>query len=436
MKKILQTFALLLCGLTTIGVSVVSGQATGPATPSAQQPDTGITPNRIAGEVTAIDQAASTLTVKADGSGSSITVMLNDKTAYYRAKSDALQRAEATKITPADLNKIALAEISVGERIVVLGKVADDRKSVPARVVIATTKADIAKKHETDREQWQQRGIVGQVAALNPETKEITVNVRTREGQKPIIVAAGDKVLYRRYAADSVKFADAKPGAFAELQVGDQLRALGERSADGTRFTPEEIVSGSFRQVLGTVVSVNPASNEIKMTGVQDKQPFSVVVNNDTSLRRLPPQLAMMLAMRAAGGGNGGTMDGPGGGGGGGRRRPSGEGQPPIRPPAGGGEPGAQGGGPRRMGGGPGGGFDAQDLLERLPAMPLAELKPGDMIVVSSTNGADPSRLNAIALIAGVDAIINAMAQRPPAGPGAGANLGLPAGIDFGIGLP
>ncbi|MGH9944390.1 MAG: hypothetical protein ACRD9R_18745 [Pyrinomonadaceae bacterium] len=90
------------------------------------------------------------------------------------------------------------------------------------------------------------------------------------------------------------------------------------------------------------------------------------------------------------------------------------------------------------MGGGPGGGgFDAQELLERLPQMPLAELKPGDMIMVSSTNGADPTRLNAIALVAGVDSIINAMSQRaggPAAGPG--ANPGLPAGIDFGIGLP
>ena len=108
-----------------------------------------------------------------------------------------------------------------------------------------------------------------------------------------------------------------------------------------------------------------------------------------------------------------------------------------MRPPAGG-EPGAQGGGPRRMMGGGPGGFDPQEMLERQPSMSLAELKPGDMIVVSSTNGADPTRLNAIALIAGVDAIINAMAQRPASGPnaGAGANLGLPAGIDFGIGLP
>ena len=87
--------------------------------------------------------------------------------------------------------------------------------------------------------------------------------------------------------------------------------------------------------------------------------------------------------------------------------------------------------------GGGGGGFDAQDLLERMPQLNLAELKPGDMIVVSSTVGTDPTRLTAMALIAGIDAVINAMPARPT-GPNiaGGQNLGLPGGIDLGIGLP
>jgi hypothetical protein len=84
-----------------------------------------------------------------------------------------------------------------------------------------------------------------------------------------------------------------------------------------------------------------------------------------------------------------------------------------------------------------GGGGEAQDMLERMPQTTLAELKPGDMIVVSSTTGADPTRLTAIALVAGIDAVINAMpaaAARPNAG--GGQDLGLPGGIDLGIGLP
>ncbi|MDQ1523241.1 MAG: hypothetical protein QOE47_1165, partial [Pyrinomonadaceae bacterium] len=166
-----------------------------------------------------------------------------------------------------------------------------------------------------------------------------------------------------------------------------------------------------------------------------------VLVNSASNLRRLPPMMAQIMAQRAAGGGAAGGGR-PGGG------RPAGAGGAPgegARPPqtAGGGAPGAEGGGARgegRPGGGGrrmGGGFDPQEMLERMPTTTLAELKAGDMIVVSSTSGADPTRLTAIALVAGVDAIINAMpagAARPNVG--GGQDLGLPGGIDLGIGLP
>ncbi|MGH9943603.1 MAG: hypothetical protein ACRD9R_14755, partial [Pyrinomonadaceae bacterium] len=296
MKKLLQTVTLSSC-LTMAFSAVAFAQTAGGAAPVASPSPSagGVTANQIVGEVTAVDQASNAMMVRADGGGGAVIVLLTDKTAYYRAKSDAMQRAETAKITPADLNKVVLSDIGVGDRVVVLGKVADDKKSVPARVVIATTKAEIAVKHETDREQWRSRGIVGTITAVNPETKEVTVNVRSREGMNPVVVVAGgEKILFRRYAPDSVKFADAKPGTFTELKAGDQLRALGERSPDGARFTPAEIVSGSFQQLLGTVVSVSPETNEVKITGVQDKKPFTVVVRADTQLKRLPPQIGMM----------------------------------------------------------------------------------------------------------------------------------------------
>jgi len=89
------------------------------------------------------------------------------------------------------------------------------------------------------------------------------------------------------------------------------------------------------------------------------------------------------------------------------------------------------------MGGGGGRGFDPQEMLERMPQLTLAELKAGDMIVVSSTQGADPTRLTAIALVAGMDAVINAIAARPATpNVGGGQDLGMPGGIDLGIGLP
>ena len=115
-------------------------------------------------------------------------------------------------------------------------------KSVMGRILIVNTKADIEKKRETERAEWQARGVVGTVSAVNAAGKEITISTRTPEGPKPVVIAAsGEAVKLRRYAPDSIKFADAKSSTFEEVKVGDQLRAKGERSADGARLTAEEV---------------------------------------------------------------------------------------------------------------------------------------------------------------------------------------------------
>lgn len=86
------------------------------------------------------------------------------------------------------------------------------------------------------------------------------------------------------------------------------------------------------------------------------------------------------------------------------------------------------------MGGGAG---DLSEMLERLPEVSIAELKPGDTLIISSTAGSDPSRVTAIHLIAGADALINMMQQRRDAsGPNMGGAGMSGLGIDFGIGLP
>lgn len=425
MKKYLPSLLLATCLLA----AGAHAQQTGTPPPAAPaQPAASAPANRVAGVVTALDAAAHTLTIKADSTGQPMTVVVNDATKYYRAKPEAL--AHADKLTPADLLAITATDISVGDRLVALGKVAEDQKSVPARVVIMMTKADVAVKQEHDRAEWQRRGVLGVVAALNPATKEITINVRGREGMQPVVIAASDATQFRRYAPDSVKFDDAKASTLAELKVGDQLRALGERSTDGARFTAQEVVSGTFRTLVGTVAAVDAAHNQLTIKNEQTKQTLTVVVGQDSSLRRMPEMMAQMLAMRGQGGG-------PGMGGG----RPEGQGRPAGQPGAAGGPPAGQGGeqgggmGGRRMGGG----FDVQNMLERLPATTLAELKPGDVLIVSSTVGADPTRLTAINVIAGADALLAMMGsrQQQQQGPaGQGLSTGMPAGLDFGIGLP
>lgn len=100
-----------------------------------------------------------------------------------------------------------------------------------------------------------------------------------------------------------------------------------------------------------------------------------------------------------------------------------------------------QGGAPQGAGGpGRGGGFNIQDMLERLPAIALTDVKPGEMIIVSSTRGADATRLTAISLLSGAEPLLAMIAARQPqqaAGstPNPAGGLGN-SGIQFGIGLP
>ena len=60
------------------------------------------------------------------------------------------------------------------------------------------------------------------------------------------------------------------------------------------------------------------------------------------------------------------------------------------------------------MGPGAGGHRDFQQMMERVPVITLAELKPGDAVIISSSSGADPGTVLAITLIAGVEPLLTA----------------------------
>ena len=77
-----------------------------------------------------------------------------------------------------------------------------------------------------------------------------------------------------------------------------------------------------------------------------------------------------------------------------------------------------------RMGGR---GGDFSQMVERMPVFSLAELKPGDAIIVASSVGPDPGRITAITLLAGVEPLLTA-----PAGQ---ANRQLNASWNFDINI-
>ena len=384
----------------------------------AQTGDPDIAAKYAIGEVKSIDAAAKQLTIKTDA-GSMVSVTLSDKTTYKKLAPGEKTLANATDLTFADLGE--------GDRVMARGTVSDDRKTVPALQVIVMTKGDLAKKQEAERLEWRRRGILGVITALKPDTKEITIANRTMAGTQSVIIPISDKTEMKRYAPDSIKFGDAKPSNFGELKVGDQLRALGDRTEDPLRFNPQKVVTGAFRTVGGVVTAIDAATGEIHIKELEKKIPLTIVIKQDAVLRRFPSEMGGMGGFGRPGGGQA-----PGGGGApsaGGAGGAQGQGQ---RPQGAGGPGGGGPGGPR-----PGGGFNINDMLERLPTISIADVKVGDTIIVSSTQGADPTRLTAISLISGADTLLAMLAPRPAAGqaPNPAAGLG-GSGISFGIGLP
>lgn len=371
---------------------------------------------RIIGVVTVIDAATRHLTLKTDA-GTELQVQFQDATSFMRIAPGEKDLRNATTIE--------LGDLKAGDRVLARGRLADDKKSMAVSSVIVMTQADLAKKHEADRAEWQNHGIAGTITALNPAAKQITISVQALSGSKPVVVGLIDGASMRRYAPDSVKFSDAKPSRFDELKVGDEVKALGNKSEDGGRFTAEELVSGSFRNIAATVNTVNAADKTLLVTDLVTNKRLTVRIDADSNVKRLPPQFAQAMAWRVGSAGNGGGSAAPGA---------------PGRPPGGGfrrtGEGGAAGGpgGPGGAGGmmlreGP---RDLQSMLEKMPALTLAELKTGDSIIVASTNGADPTKVTAITVLAGVEPIFAAAQQG-----GRSMNLGSwNLGMDMGGGAP
>jgi co-chaperonin GroES (HSP10) len=408
--------------LTVLAVLLVSLSAIAQTpSPSPTAPAAG----RVVGEVKAIDAAAKQMIVRLD-SGVLITVNLNDSTQYKRMALGQTSLSTATDIT--------LADIGSGDRVWARWRPGADQKTVPSAQVVVMSKADVAKKQEEERAEWRRRGVSGIVAALNPATKEITVSSRTLMGTaQSVIIPVTDKVMIRRYPPDSIpKYSEARPSKFEELKTGDQLRALGDKSADGTRLTAEEVVFGTFRIAGGTVTEIDAANHQIKISDLQTKKPLTIDLRPESVLRRFP-----------AGGFPGMGPGGPGAAGANGGGAP---GQAPAKTspnqaPAAGqrtaGPGGPQGGGMRPGGGG----MNMADLLERQPVISITDLKVGDTIIMSGLQGSDANQLTAVSLVAGIEPLLAMMAQRQQAG---GGQAGRPqgdlnsnfGGMFGGIGVP
>src|SRR5271166_1469941 len=321
-----------------------------------------------------------TVTLTTD-SGAEVTVAIQPSTRLLRMAPGQTDLKQATAIQAQDLQ--------VGDRLLAGGTSADGGKSVTATSAVVMTKADVAAKQEHEREDWQKRGVGGVVKAVDAGAGTITLSTGTLASSTPLTVKVSKETIIRRYAPDSVKFDDAKPGTLDQIKPGDQLRARGNKSADGNELAAEEIVSGAFRSVAGTVVATDAAAGSITLTDLVTKRPVTVRVNNDSQMRKLPLMMAQRIAMRLKGG-PAGVAGAPAGAG------------PPT--PARASEAQGGSGGGFRQGGPP----DFQQMLSRMPAVTLAELQKGEALMVVATEGSAEVPSTVIILLSGVEPILTA----------------------------
>jgi co-chaperonin GroES (HSP10) len=279
---------------------------------------------------------------------------------------------------------IAISDIAPGDRVLVTGHPGDAASSITAARIILMKSSDLASLHASQAADWQRRGTGGLVKSIDGTTLMVS------NGPRTLTIATTPNTIYRRYAGDSVKFEDAKPGTLADIAVGDQLRVRGARSEDGA-ITAEEIVSGSFQNLAGALSKVDAADGTITLKDLATKQNVTVHITANSDLRHLPAEAAAAYARSHAAGPSGGDS--------------AAGGAPPAGATRAAGSPDAPGG-EGRPGGARRGGMDLSQLITRLPAQPLAELKPGDavLIVASKAGGS----VTAVTLLSGVEPILSA----------------------------
>jgi Domain of unknown function (DUF5666) len=330
---------------------------------SAQAPS-----GRFVGTITAIN--GDLLTVKPDA---------GDARQVQVPSTATVKRVEPGQKDLSSAAAIQLGDLATGDRVLVRLD-PNATGDVPQAAQIVTIKAtDVAEKQQQEREDWARSGIGGLVKSVDSAAGVIVVTSGAGPTLKVIKVHVGSSTVLKRYAPASIRFDLAQPGPLSAIQPGDQLRARGTKNTDGSEIDAAEVVSGSFRNVSGTIATLDASSSSFTMKDLLTKGKVTVHVTADAQMHALPDTMARMMAARLKG-----TAPAPG-----------------SAPGA-----GSMGAGGPRGGSGQGRGGDMQQILSRAPVIHFADLKKGDAVMLVATASGDD--VTAITLLTGVEPLLEA----------------------------
>ena len=327
----------------------------------AAQPQIQSAPSRIVGSVTAV--GTGTLTVRQDN-GAPVTITVGSDAHILETQPGAKTLAGATHIQ--------LNGIDVGDRV--LAAVQPSAGGSPAATMIICMKQSaIAQRREAEEAAWRQ-GVGGLVKSVDTATGTITIT----SGPRTIAVHTTPATTFRRYSPNSVKFADTTPSTIAAIHPGDQLRARGPHAPGATELSADAVVSGTFRNISATVLSVDAAANTVTVHDLATKKPVVIHINSGSQLHKLPRPMAEHLAALFKHPGKDTFMP---------KRAAS------HMPP-----------GPNEA---PHAGDNLTRTLARTPTIQLSDLHKGDAVMIVATQGT-PDSATAVALVAGVEPILTA----------------------------
>lgn len=258
--------------------------------------------------------------------------------------------------------------------------------------LVAMKQTDIAQRQQQERDEWQRNGVGGLVKSVDAASGVVMLTTGAGPTAKIVTVHIGKTTVLKRYAPNSIRFADAQPAPLDAVQPGDQFQVLGQKNADGTEITASEVVSGGFRNISGVVSSIDTGASTLTVKDLVTKKNVTVKITPDAEMRRLPDMMARMIAARLKGGAAGAA------------------GAVPARSQEGGAQGSAPGGYGQNGGGGMGAGQGRRvggglsQVLDRAPAVHLGDLQKGEAVMLVSTQGS--SDVTAIKLLVGVEPLL------------------------------
>ncbi len=349
---------------------------------------------RFVGTITAI--SGNTLTVKTD----------SGEVRQVEVPEDAvLKQIEPGQKDLSAAQTIQLDALATGDRVLVKIDPNGAGATPQAAQIITIKQSDVAKRQQQEREDWQRNGVGGLVKSVDAATGTIVLSTGSGTTIKIVQVHVTGSTVLKRYAPASVRYDLAQPAPVSAIQPGDQVRARGVKNADGTQIEAKEVVSGSFRNISGTIASLDPGSSTFAVKDLATKKQYTVHITPDSQMHALPEMMARILAARLKG-----------------TAPAAGMGAAPAGAPAAGGAPSSGPGGQQHAwsgqagGRGQGGGQwagagraqsgDMQQMLSRAPVIQFADLKKGEAVMLVST--ADASDVTAITLLTGVEPLLEA----------------------------